>query len=265
MKLLLTGIHLLFLLSIIGCSQQSAGDQAETLKQPQYQPQLEQSIEDSEEQTIQRKLIKEGRVDFETNNLEDTRKKIYTAVESYKGYVASDEEYKYTGQISNTIVVRVPAEHFDQLLAEATAGASKLDNKSINIQDVTEEFLDVEARLKTKKELEARYLELLQQAKTVSEMLEIEQQIGQLRSDIESVEGRLTYLRNKVSLATLTISFYERVPKESGFSQKFQQGFRNGWENLVLFGVVLVNVWPFIVLGVAFLIGWRYKRKRNSK
>jgi len=118
-----------------------------------------------------------------------TRKQILESVDKYEGYIASDEEYKYKGGISNTIVIRVPAENFDELLADATKGVSKFDSKNITVKDVTEEFLDIQARLKTKKELENRYLELLKKAKSVPEILEVERQLGQLRADIESIEG----------------------------------------------------------------------------
>ena len=73
----------------------------------------------------------------------------------------------------------------------------------IDSQDVTEEYIDITARLKTKKELEARYLELLKKANKVEEIVSIEKEIGNLRSDIESIEGRLRYINNAVAYSTL--------------------------------------------------------------
>ncbi|HLT53814.1 MAG TPA: DUF4349 domain-containing protein [Flavobacteriaceae bacterium] len=214
---------------------------------------------------IERKLIKDGRVEFETDNLETTRNTIYEAIKTYKAYVASDQAYNYPGRMSQTISVRMPAEHFDTFLADATTGVTKFDSKDINIRDVTEEFLDVEARLKTKKELEARYLELLKKAQNVKDILEIERELGQLRSDIESVEGRLKYLENQVAMSTLNITFYKTVDTETEFGKKFQNGFKNGWENLIWFFVGLVNLWPFILFGliaVTIILVMR-KRKKN--
>jgi hypothetical protein len=221
------------------------------------------TTEQETSESVERKLIKEGRVEFETDNLNSTRKTIFEAINKYNGYVSSDQEFKSPGRKSNTLIIRVPADNFDNLLSDATQGVEKFESKEIDVKDVTEEFLDVQARLKTKKELELRYIDLLKQAKSVTEILEIEKQIGELRSDIESIEGRLKYLQDRVSFSTLTMTFYESIPNEIEFGQKFKNGFSNGWENLVWFFVVLTNIWPFILIGLGLIIGLRiYRRKK---
>ncbi|MFD0798858.1 DUF4349 domain-containing protein [Maribacter chungangensis] len=214
----------------------------------------------------QRKLIKEGNVRFETNDMAATRKSIFESVEKYKAYVSSDQEYKSSSSIRNTIAIRVPAAHFDALLKDATKGVTKFDSKSIVIKDVTEEFLDVQARLKTKKELENRYLEIAKEAKNVTELLEVEKQLGLLRSEIESIEGRMNYLENQVSLATLTMGFYRTIPTQTQFGNKFANGFKNGWDNLIWFFVGLINIWPFLILvfGIVFWLVWRKPRKAQA-
>lgn len=215
---------------------------------------------------LERKLIKEGSVGFETNDMAATRKSIFESVEKYKAYVSSDQEYKSSSSIRNTIVIRVPAAHFDALLKDATKGVTKFDSKSIQIKDVTEEFLDVQARLKTKKELENRYLEISKEAKNVTELLEVEKQLGLLRSEIESIEGRMNYLENQVSLSTLTMDFYRTIPTQTQFGNKFANGFKNGWDNLIWFFVGLINIWPFLILvfGIVFWLVWRKRRKAQA-
>src|SRR5690606_23217818 len=117
----------------------------------------------------------------EVEDIPSTRKAILQAVGQHEGYVSSDRDYNLPGRKSNTVEVRVPAANFDSFLSDATAKVKRFDSKTINVKDVTEEFLDVETRVKTKKALEARYIELLERAGKVSEMLEIEREIGQLR------------------------------------------------------------------------------------
>jgi len=232
------------------------GDGLEMAPEPQAQ-----------EVTVERKLIKEGAVSFETKDMEATRAVIFESIKKHKGYVSSDQEYNSDLRITNTIVIRVPAEQFDILLTDATKGVGKFDAKNIQIKDVTEEFLDVSARLKTKKELENRYLELSKDAKNVTEMLAVEAQVGQLRTEIESIEGRLKYLESQVSMSTLTIDFYQTIPDQTQFGNKFKNGFKNGWDNLVWFFVGLVNVWPFVILipGVVFWFIIRRRKKRKLK
>jgi hypothetical protein len=253
-------LGLIILLAIFGCAQNSDTANIEMAKEEIVAPTTEQKTSE----TLDRKLIKEGRVEFETDNVNTTRKTIFEAVNKYKGYVSSDQEFKSTGRKSNTVIIRVPADKFDNLLSDATIGVEKFDSKEINVKDVTEEFLDIQARLKTKKELELRYIDLLKQAKNVIEILEIEKQIGQLRSDIESIEGRLKYLQDRVSFSTLTMTIYEIIPNETEFGQKFKNGFRNGWDNLIWFFVVLTNIWPFILIGLGLIFGIRFYSKRKQ-
>lgn len=210
-----------------------------------------------------RKLIKEGRVEFESQDLNSTRKTIFQAVEKHHAYISSDQEFKSPDHISNTIIIRIPTEAFDAFLNDATKGVEKFDSKNINVRDVTEEFVDVEARLKTKKELETRFLDLLKQAKSVSEVLEVEVQLGDLRADIEATEGRLNYLKNQVSSSTLTMTVYESIATQTQFGVKFKNGFRNGLNNLILFFVMLTNIWPFILLGIGVMLGLKFYKPKK--
>ncbi len=215
------------------------------------------------EANTQRKLIKTGNVSFETKDLDKTRKTIIDLVNQYNGYIASDNEYKTSDQISATISTRIPAEKFDVILDEIAKGVEKFDSKNIRISDVTEQFLDVEARLKTKKALELKYLEILKKAKTVREILDVERELGKLRSDIESTEGRLKYLQNQVSFSTLNITFYKQISaSETSFSGQISKAFKKGFENVRNFFLYLIHIWPFII--ILFLL-FLYLRKRRLR
>lgn len=272
MKLTSIIIGILLLLMSFGCSENNDSS-IMRLSSPSYETnQLEKSTTDETEESIEnnaitsdRKLIKKGDVEFESDDISASRNLILESVKKHKGYISSEDEYKSSGRISNTFEIRVPAESFDQLLTDATKGVSKFDSKSIEVKDVTEEFLDVEARLKTKKELESRYLEILQKAGNVKEILQVEEQIGNLRADIEAIEGRLRYLKSRISLSTLTITIYETKATSTDFGNKFTDGFINGWDNLVWFFVYLINIWPFIIIGGIIIFGIKAVRRRRKK
>lgn len=211
---------------------------------------------------LERKLIKNGQIDFETENLKKTREDIFTAIKKYGGYISSENEFKNTYEISSNIAIRLPADNFDKLIEEITVGVERFDRKEIYIQDVTTEFVDIQARLKTKKELENRYLEILKKANSVTEILEVERQIGELRAEIESFEGRLKYLNNQVSYSTLNVRVYETLSEHIEFGRKFKEGFKNGWDNLILFFVLLVNIWPFVLIIIAVIAFFIMRRRR---
>jgi hypothetical protein len=267
MKKLTNFITIILLFLIFGCEINQQDSKSANLGQMEMYDAVESNIEPKKEIETERKLIKNGEVEFETENLIETRKNIFNAIEKFKGYSSSDNEYKSSYQISNSITLRVPSENFDNLLSEIIIGVTNFDRKEIAVNDVTAEFLDIEARLKTKKELENRYLEILKKANTVSEILEVEKQIVELRSEIESIEGRLKFLNNQVSFSTLDVRIYETISKQTEFGKKFKNGFKNGWENLILFFVFLVNIWPFILIifGIIILIKILGKRKIKQK
>lgn len=259
--LLYISITLLTFLVSCGANEEAyiSGSSGEELKE------VTEIVPETNLLTVERKLIKEGWVDFETENIDTTRKTILKAVDKFNGYVSNDVEYSNSYRVSNTITVRVPSVSFDAFLQEATVGVEQFENKNIDVKDVTEEFLDIEVRLKTKKEIEQRFIALLQQTSSITEILEVEQKLGELRSEIESIEGRLKFLSNQVSFSTLTLTFYKSVPSQTNFGKKFQNGIKNGWENLIWFFVGLTNIWPFIVLTIGTIYGIRKYRRRKKK
>ncbi len=237
-------------------SFESAAVEQETMVAPQVQ----------EGVPIERKLIREGNLSFETDDLQGTQRDLDSLIKRYQGYVTADQSFHTYDRESQSLTVRVPAANFDTLVAAIGRIAQRIDQRDIRTQDVTEEFVDVEARLRTKKELESRYLKLLDRAANVEEILAIEQQIGTLRGDIEATEGRLRYLSNQSDLSTLNISYYKPIPTTYEFGRRFKDGFGNGWENFVDFIIWIINGWPFFIVLAAVLFGWkRWWTKKRRK
>lgn len=232
-----------------------------------YQDDMKAKEESLEEPEVERQLIKTGNISFETNSIEKTRTQLLQEIESLDGYISNENQYDSGDRIHYNIQVRLPAKNFDALLNSIAENATRIENQSVNVQDVTEEYIDIQSRLKTKKELEERYRELLARANSVEEILSIEREIGVLRSDIESYEGRLNYLKNQVSLSTLNVDFYQLTLKDFGFFSKIGRAVSNGWTHLLAFIVGLIEIWPFLILITLFIylakrFGW-FSRKRK--
>ncbi|MFO7525660.1 MAG: DUF4349 domain-containing protein [Ignavibacteriaceae bacterium] len=256
----------LTLLLVSSCgSNENPGDFLNEIQMDEKQS-VSGPVNDFDEPVTDRKIIKNGDLRFETASVEETTVLIRTAVAELGGYIGNENIYDYKDRIEYTVVVRVPENNFDQLVDKISSSAEKLESKNINSLDVTEEFIDVEARVKTKKELEARYKEILKQASRVDEILNIEREIGKLRSEIESLEGRLNYLKNRVALSSLTVTYYEKTSSPFGFFSKFYQALKNGWTYLLWFIIILTSLWPFILLTLVILfIVLRVKQNRLRK
>ena len=257
MKLLYFFSVSLLSLMLSFCSSSSGGKQssdavlAEESASMKTQP-AEYDNPESEMPAYERKLTKNGTIRFETSNMQKTKQLIANAVTQMKGYISSDNVSEYNKQTENTLTIRVPANNTDSLIAVIESSASKIDYKSIDVQDVTEQFIDLDTRVKTKKEVEARYRELLARASSVEEILKIEEQIGNIRAEIDSAEGRLKYLSNQVQFSTLNVTFYEKY-SDFGFWGKMGKAFKNGWNGLLWLLVGIANLWA-IILFIAFAV-----------
>jgi hypothetical protein len=208
-------------------------------------------------ETIDRKIIKQGEVKFETTDVDKTKSSIVQTVRELNGYISKDIVNDYSHRLEHLLIIRVPADKFDLLLQNISEGVDKFDSKNIDALDVTEEYIDVQSRVKTKKELHARYTELLKQATNVEEMLTIEREKGKLQTEIEAVEGRMRYLRDKIAFSTLTVTFYETRESETdkfSFSSELMGGIKTGWELFLWFLIGLSYLWVFILGAIVFVV-----------
>ncbi|TVR41413.1 MAG: DUF4349 domain-containing protein [Cryomorphaceae bacterium] len=251
------------LIVIAGCGGSGDSAYTDTVSEP-HVPSQKASVET--QQPRESRMIRTGRLVFETEDPSATRSFLVEEINLRDGYITSDETSKSLNRLSTTLEVRIPSEQFGGFLERVSDHVTRFDTRHISARDVSEEYVDVEARLKTKKDLETRYLELLSKAVTISEMLEIEHQIGLLRAEIESMEGRLKYLDNRVSYSTLSITYYELTPEEKRFGSRFIVAFKSGWDNLISFLIMMTHIWPFFAIGIAIALGFSYfgKRKRTK-
>lgn len=222
-----------------------------------------------EERTIESKIIKSGDLRFQTDDLEKTYNQIQEAVKKYNATVKNDSQSNGDYEFSRRIYIRIPNENFDTFIAEISKGVSYFDRKDISSEDVTEEYIDVASRIKTKKVLEERYLELLKKANKVSEMLEIEGQLSEIREEIEAKEGRLKYLQNKVAMSTLDIEFYKPIAQGQkatvSYGGRIGNAIVSGFNGISNFFISLLGIWPVIVTLVVVFILIRKRFKRKNK
>lgn len=248
-------IYFFFALLFIGCAPKAA-EEAPMSSDQQLQ---DNSGVDS------RKLIKEAVFKFRTDDNQETYTLIKNSLKSFGAYISKESEFNYTSETGKDLTLRVPADKFDSYLNYISSNVKikEIDYKSTHINDVTEDFIDVEARLKIKKETELKLTELLKQAKNLSETLEIQKQLTDLRADIESVEGRLKYLNDQVSYSTINITFYENVKYSERFFSDIWDALRDGWQ--VFLHVVTLLSYLWVVILVFFVIRWGYKYYRKYK
>lgn len=215
------------------------------------------------------KTIKTARLVFETRDVEKTHQYILQLTNEYNGLVQNDNSGKNHNRISKNLTIRIPTEDFQEFITAVSKGIDYFDQRTISRQDVSEEFIDLEARLKAKRTLEERYLELLKKANNVKEMLEIERELSTIREEIEARQGRLQYLQNQVSMSTLNIEFY-KMTAETGITQSYGQKIKNalqgGWNGISVFFLGVLYLWPLFLVAIIMVgvIRIFLKRRKNK-
>lgn len=213
-----------------------------------------------------RKLIKTGHIRFASDDVKQTRNSVNELLIKYNGYISQENEISSSYNLRQELTVKIPKDNFDVFLNDLAAGVKKIDEKHIDVEDVTEEFIDIEAALKIKKETEAGYLKLLNQAKTVKDILEIQYQVQIIRSEIESIEGRLKYLEASVNFSTLNISFYQRLESDNktpSFLNMIVKALKGGVQIFAEVFIHLLYAWVFILIFVFFIVIFIKRRKRK--
>ncbi|RZJ53220.1 MAG: DUF4349 domain-containing protein [Flavobacterium sp.] len=226
------------------------------------------SVDASDGTEIAQKIIKQASLRFETDNLESTFNQIKKAISDNKGNILNDSEGKDYGTVYRNVTVKVPSQNFDTFISDVSKGVSYFEEKNITAEDVTEQYIDLNSRLKTKRKLEERYLEILKKATKVSDILQIEKQISLIREEIEAKEGKLKYLESRVAESTITLYFYKTIAEKEGvkisYGSKIWTAIKSGFFSLSDFLISIISIWPFIILFcvLAYFIRKRFKRKK---
>jgi hypothetical protein len=216
-----------------------------------------------------KKLIKNGEISFESDHLEETRKKILTSLHALGGYVAEENETKNNDNARREFVLtmRLPANNFDRMLDNVSADAEKIDSKTITIKDVSARFIDIKTQLANKKALENTYLSLLKKANKMGEVLQIEGKLTEIRTTIDSTQGELNYLSRQVAFSSLMVTFYNHANPsgtDDGLGSKFKNALAAGWAMLQSIFFAAISLWPFIILGLVLFVVFRRWRKNRS-
>lgn len=202
-------------------SDTAAGDETETANE---------ETEDTEEGDANRKVIYTANLDVETESYAELNDHIQSETARLGGYVVEANMYRDmdNDHTEGEIVVRIPQENFDDFIELIETGSSKVLDHHVSGQDVTEEFIDLESRLKSKKAVEERLLEFMANAKKTEDLLAISDNLASVQEEIETITGRMNYLQDKTDLATVTINIRENNVTLSGMNDDDL----NTWEEM---------------------------------
>ncbi|EKD63418.1 MAG: hypothetical protein ACD_51C00280G0001 [uncultured bacterium] len=218
-------------------------------------------------------IIKNGSLTMRVDSTNESVSAISDLAKSLGGYVSYSSTYEnYDGSMAGSVEFRVPADKFDDAMTGVKGMADVIDAESVDAQDVTEEYIDLEARLENKKALEAQYLEVLNSATNVTDILSVYSYLESVRSEIDSLEGQMQYYENQSSYSTITVYLSENITittpaKDWRPVEVFKEAV-SGWivflQEIVNFViVVVVYLWIVPVVWVVVKIVRKMRKGRR--
>lgn len=223
-----------------------------------------------------KKIIRDGRMGILVQDLFQAKARVDSLMKRYSAYYANESLTNEDRQSSYNLNLRIPASGFDGFIKELEAGKGEVQYKVIDARDVTQQYYDLEIRLTNKRSYLIRYREILKQAKSVKEVLEVEQKIRELEEEIESTEGSLRYMADQVSFSSLNLILtkekefvYKPAPRDK-FGARLRKAIVEGWYGLLDFLLLLFNVWPlWLILAAGIYLFKKYfrkfRRRKNKK
>src|SRR5947209_10686211 len=228
--------------------------------------------------TVERKVIRNASLTLETEDPSMAMQRVASIAEARGGFVVTSESRQQAGanggqaQEVITMEARVPASQFDAAMNDIRAVGSRVTTQKITGQDVTEEYIDLEARLRTQKALEAQLLDIMKQAHQVSDAITVERELANVRTEVEKIEGRRRFLENQTSLSTINVTLQPPSPLVSttGFFRSVRSAFGDGIDiaaaiTLFLIRVLLALIPLAVFIGLPFFFLVRYLARRARR
>jgi hypothetical protein len=215
-------------------------------------------------------LIRTGSASIEVQKLDPAILKIRQLATQLGGYIANSSITGGRDQVrSATLEMKIPAARYDQAIGGLN-GIGKVESVNTSVEDVGEEYVDVNARVSNAKRLEERLIGLLAtRTGRLQDVLSVERELARVREEIERYEGRLRYLRTRAAVSTVSITVHEPFPilGQSPGDNPIVSALKQAWRNFVGFiAWFIASLGLLIPLGVLVVAGWYgYRRFRARK
>ncbi|MDU5143141.1 MAG: DUF4349 domain-containing protein [Paenibacillus dendritiformis] len=223
-----------------------------------------------------RKLIYEANIRMEVQNYEAAKQRLQQLVARSKGYVLQFSDQESESERGGSFVIKVPAAGFTAFLDELGTWEALDYHREYSANDVTEEYVDLEARLTARRAMEARLLAFMEKATSADDLVQFSSELGSVQSEIEQIVGRKRYLDNHVAMSTVNMRLCQPVnaPVVQGLKNAFGTRMANtlaqSWEALIQFVqlilLFLTGLLPFAAAAaIAGVPIWLLAKRRRGR
>jgi len=215
-----------------------------------------------------KKIVKTADLHLEVRHYQSFGNLLHQAVKRAGGYISQEEQSQSEYKTEDNIIIRVPVDQFDELVAALTSAndSNKVTGRKISAEDVTLEVVDTRSRMEAKREVRARYLELLKQAHTMGDILKVQHEIDDIQEQIEAASGRVGYLSHSAAFSTINLNYYQildpgaKSDPEPSFFHRLKDAAGEGWRwigELVIGLTGMCPLWLVVMLAWLGIRRWR--------
>ena len=217
---------------------------------------------------VDTKIIKTAFLTIEVKDVPGSVESLKNLATQKGGYISSTNIQKdYNNRLSGSVILRVPAAEFDTTLMGVRA-LGTVKSVSTQGQDVTEEYVDLQAQKDSYQNQLAQYNEIMKKAVKVEDVITVQQQIDRVQTELNRLEGRLKYLDSRIDLSTITVNLQEPEPVggETGhnFVSTINEGIAGFFGMIDAIIIILFTLLPLIIVGGAGYAIYRWKKGRKS-
>lgn len=243
---------------------------ADAMAEPELAPTPEAPPTPPVPPTTGRKIIRNATIEFKVTDFRASAKRITALAGMFGGLISEEQESRANDVLRSQMTIRVPAARLDTFVDTLLHESVYTSSKTITAEDVTKRFVDTEARIRSQKATEERYRQLLKQARSVKEILEVDEQLRAIREEVELRESELRELKGDVAMSTIHLTFYQDTDAtsapESPFIARLWANLKGGFGLIGGFFLGLAYLLP--LLAVLGGLGWaatRWLHNRRSK
>jgi hypothetical protein len=222
---------------------------------------------DSAPPAIETKIIKTASLTIEVKDVPGSVEVLKNLAARNGGYISSTNVQKnYNNRLTGSVILRVPAAEFENTLTGVKA-IGTVKSASTQGQDVTEEYVDLQAQKTSYRNQLAQYNEIMKKAVKVDDVITVQQQIDRVQTQLNRLEGRLRYLDSRIDLSTITVNLQEPEPVggETGYSfvSTINEGISGFFGMIAVVIIVFFTLLPLVIIGGAVYGIYRWKKSRK--
>ncbi|WP_304067581.1 DUF4349 domain-containing protein [Pedobacter glucosidilyticus] len=250
-------------LTLIGCNKSTEQSEYSTSEVSISSPVKDLKNDTTNKFDNSQKIIKSAIINIETDSIKALYQKISNDILKFNGYIEYENQTGTLNNLTQTINCKIPEKRFDEFVNKLSFIQGQITLKEIKRTDITREYKETALKIDSYKALQMRYIELLAKASKVSEMIEIEAKLNEIKSSIQNESNHFNYLNKQLKYSTIEITLISNSISDSPkFTTEIFNALKGGFSILKSIILGLITLWPiWLCVALGIVVFRKYIKK----